>query len=180
MFLVLTSASSISLFSKSFVNIIFYGPVNNKLERWDNYLLFHILWPQYFVKLWNKIMWDKKLIISRDHCFAKYLGTSFSMQSNSKSFCFSVNYNFIVVMPRQKYLLTFFSQVIALNVFLKKVVLYTTVVIRGLCLWYNSSDFRYIFCNKPFKAFLKSQIFKDKPTSLLAIEMCNFYTTLTQ
>ena len=126
MFLVLTSASSISLFSKSFVNIIFYGPVNNKLERWDNYLLFHILWPQYFVKLWNKIMWDKKLIISRDHYFAKYLVTSFSMQSNSKSFCFSVNYNFIVVMPGQKYLLTFFSQVIALNVFLKSGFIYSS------------------------------------------------------
>ena len=39
-------AYSISLLSKSFVNIIFYDPVNNKLKRWDNYLLFQILWHQ--------------------------------------------------------------------------------------------------------------------------------------
>ena len=46
-------------------------------------------------------------------------------------------------------------------------VLYTTVVIRGLCLWYNSSNIRYIFYNKPFK--VERQMFKDKPTPLLAI-----------
>ena len=59
-------------------------------------------------------------------------------------------------------------------------VLYTTVVIRGSCLWYNSSNIRYIFSNKLFKAFLKHQMYKDKPTPPLAIKMWKFYTTLTQ
>ena len=59
-------------------------------------------------------------------------------------------------------------------------VLYATVVIRGLYLWYNSSNIKYISCNKPFKAFLEHQMFKDKPTPLLAIKMWNFYTTLMQ
>ena len=58
-------------------------------------------------------------------------------------------------------------------------VLYATVVIRGLYL-YNSSNIKYISCNKPFKAFLERQMFKDKPTPLLAIKMWNFYTTLMQ
>ena len=40
--------------------------------------------------------------ISKLKYFVKNFGTSFSMQRNSKSFCFSVNYNFIIVMPKQK------------------------------------------------------------------------------
>ena len=68
----------------------------------------------------------------------------------------------------------------SLKCFFKKVVLYTTVVIKGLCLWYNSSIIRYIFCNKPFKAFLKHQMSKDKSTTLLAIKMWNLYVTLAQ
>ena len=35
-----------------------------------------------------------------------------------------------------------------------------------------------MFCNKPFEAFLERQMFEDKSTSLLAITMWNFYTTL--
>ena len=35
-----------------------------------------------------------------------------------------------------------------------------------------------MFCNKPFKAFLERQMFEDKSTSLFAITMQNFYTTL--
>ena len=31
---------------QNFVKIIFYGHVNNKLQRWGNYLRFHILWCQ--------------------------------------------------------------------------------------------------------------------------------------
>ena len=60
--------------------------------------------------------------------FEKYLEKSFSMQNSSKSFptshepCFSVNYNFIIVIPKQKWylLLTFFSQVIVLMFFKKR------------------------------------------------------------
>ena len=37
--------------------------------------------------------------IFRLQYFLKYLGTLFSMQSNLTSFCFDVNYNFIIVMP---------------------------------------------------------------------------------
>ena len=40
--------------------------------------------------------------ISKLQYFVKKFGTSFLMQRNSKSFCFSVNYNFITVMPEQK------------------------------------------------------------------------------
>ena len=43
---------------------------------------------------------------------------------------------------------------------------YTTVVISGLRLGYNSSNIRYIFCIKPFKAFLERPMSKDKPTPL--------------
>ena len=51
--------------------------------------------------------------------------------------CFSIDYNFIIVISEQKlYLLKFFSQVIV---------------------------FRYIFCNKSFKVFLEGQMSKDKP-----------------
>ena len=38
----------------------------------------------------------------------------------------------------------------------------------GLHLWYNKSKNKYMFCNKPFKAFLEGQISKGKPTPLLA------------
>ena len=38
----------------------------------------------------------------------------------------------------------------------------------------------YIFCNKPFKAFLEHEMSKDKPIPLVAIKMWNFYTTLMQ
>ena len=68
----------------------------------------------------------------------------------------------------------------SLKCFFKKVVLYTTVVIKGLCIWYNSSIIRYILCNKPFKAFLKHQMSKDKSTTFLAIKMWNMYVTLAQ
>ena len=49
----------------------------------------------------------------------------------------------------------------------------TTVVIRELRL-YNSSNIGYIFCNKPFKVFLKHQMSKDKPSPLLAIKILLF------
>ena len=102
--------------------------------------------------------------------------------SNLKIFCFSVNYNFIFVMPEQKWYFcqTFYSQVIVLNVFLKKFFLYTTVVIRGLYLWYNSSSMRYILSNKPVKAFHEYQTSKDKPTPLFTIKIWNFHTILMQ
>ena len=102
--------------------------------------------------------------------------------SNLKIFCFSVNYNFIIVMPEQKwyFCLTFYSQVIVLNVFLKKFFLYTTVVISGLCLWYNSSSTRYILSNKPVKAFHVYQTSKGKPTPLFTIKIWNFHTILMQ
>ena len=51
----------------------------------------------------------------------------------------------------------------------------TTIAIMGLHLRYNSSNIRYIFCNKPFQAFLEHQISKDKPTSLPTIKKLNFY-----
>ena len=57
---------------------------------------------------------------------------------------------------------------------------YTTVVIRGLCLWYNSSNNSYIFRNKHFNDFLEPRMSKDKLMLLLAIKMCNFYTILMQ
>ena len=92
---------------------------------------------------------------------------------------FNVNYNFIIVIPEKRWylLLTFFSQVIVLKVFLK-ILPYTTVEIRGLHLWYNSSNIRYRFCNKRFKVFLEPQMPKDKRTYLLAVKMWNFYTIL--
>ena len=86
-------------------------------------------------KLFRKIVHQNyglsKFIILRDYCnvrqkisklryFGKYLGISFSMQRNSKSFCFRVNCHFIIVIPEKKYLLSFFSQVIVLTVFFKK------------------------------------------------------------
>ena len=47
----------------------------------------------------------------------------------------------------------------------------TTVVIGSN----NSSKIRYKFCNKPFKAFLKCQMSKDKSTPLLAIKNLLFW-----
>ena len=53
------------------------------------------------------IMCATKYLNKLQH-FAKYLEKSFSMQNSSKSFptlhepCFSVNYNFIIVIPKQK------------------------------------------------------------------------------
>ena len=38
------------------MKIIFYGPVNKKLQRRNNYLLFHTLWSQ---KSICRIMWCK-------------------------------------------------------------------------------------------------------------------------
>ena len=51
-----------------------------------------------------------------------------------------------------------------------------TVVMRGLCLWYNSSNIEYIICNKPSKPFLKCQMAKDIPIPLFSIKkpiFCN-------
>ena len=45
---------------------------------------------------------------------------------------------------------------------------------------YISSNIRYIFCNKPFKAFHECQMSKDKSNPLLAIKMWSVYTTLMQ
>ena len=50
----------------------------------------------------------------------------------------------------------------------------TAVVIRGLSLRCDSSNIVYIFCNKPFKAFLERQMSKDKLTLLFAIKMWDF------
>ena len=58
-------------------------------------------------------------------------------------------------------------------------VLYTTVVIRGYIydiIVLTSSIYSVI----NLKAFLEHQIFKGKPTPLLAIKTWNFYTTLMQ
>ena len=44
----------------------------------------------------------------------------------------------------------------------------TTIVKRRLCLLYNKSNARYIFCNTRFKAFLERQVSKDKPNPWLA------------
>ena len=65
--------------------------------------------------------------------------------------------------------MTFFSQVTVLHIFLKMLPS-TTVAKRRLSLWYTKSKIRYIFCNKPFKAFLEGQVSKDKPTRLFAIK----------
>ena len=46
----------------------------------------------------------------------------------------------------------------------------TVVVVRQLPLRYNKCNIKYIFCNKPFKAFLDVQMSKVKPTPLLAIK----------
>ena len=35
---------------------------------------------------------------------------------------------------------------------------------RGLRLWYNSFNIRYILCNKLFKVFLERLMSKEKPT----------------
>ena len=45
-----------------------------------------------------------------------------------------------------------------------------TVIMRGLCSSYNSSNIKYIICNKPFKAFLEDHMSKDTPIPLLAIK----------
>ena len=50
----------------------------------------------------------------------------------------------------------------------------TVVVIRGLCLWYNKSNSRSIFWNKHFKTFLEGEMYKGKPTFLLAIKTYTF------
>ena len=51
---------------------------------------------------------------------------------------------------------------------------FTTVVIRGLFLWYYKSFIRYIFCRETFKAFLEGQMTEDKSTPLLAIKKPTF------
>ena len=50
----------------------------------------------------------------------------------------------------------------------------TTVVKRRLSSQHIKSNIRYIFCNKPFKAFIEGQMSKDKPTPLLAIKNLRF------
>ena len=55
-------------------------------------------------------------------------------------------------------------------IFFLKMLPSTTVAKRRLSLWYTKSKIRYIFCNKPFKAFLEGQVSKDKPTRLFAIK----------
>ena len=84
---------------------------------------------------------------------------------------FSVTCNFIIVIPGKKYLLPFFFQVIVLYIFWKnkKMLSSAAVIIRGLHLWYNIYNIRYILSNKRFKALLESQMTKDKTTTLLAI-----------
>ena len=51
----------------------------------------------------------------------------------------------------------------------------TTVLIRRLCLRYDKSNIKYIFCNKRFKAFLVGQMSKDKPFPLLPIKNLLFW-----
>ena len=67
----------------------------------------------------------------------------------------------------------FFSQVIVLYISLKMLPS-TTVVKRRLSSQHTKSNIRYIFCNKPFKAFIEGQMSKDKPTPLLAIKNLRF------
>ena len=63
--------------------------------------------------------------------------------------------------------LRFFCHIIVSNIF-KKMLPSWTVVAIGLDFWYNKSNIMYMFCNKPFKAFLESQMYKNKPTPFLA------------
>ena len=44
---------------------------------------------------------------------------------------------------------------------MKKLLWSATVVIRGLCLWYNKSNIRCIFCSNCLKALHESQRFND-------------------
>ena len=56
---------------------------------------------------------------------------------------------------------------------------YTTILIRGLRLWYNSSNIGNIFCNKRFKGFLDGQISKDKPTPLQMLNFLYYFDATT-
>ena len=87
--------------------------------------IWFVLWYK-IVSFWGIIvMCDTKYLNKYNKLwhFAKYLGKSFSVENNlPKSFsslwkwCF--NFNFIIVIPKEKYyFLTFFSPVIILNVF---------------------------------------------------------------
>ena len=53
-----------------------------------------------------------------------------------------------------------------------------TKKVKGLRLWYNSFNIRYILCNNLFKVFLERLMSKEKPTLLLAIKMWNLCTIL--
>ena len=51
---------------------------------------------------------------------------------------------------------------------------------KGGCVYdiQNLSNIRYIYYNKPFKAFLQHQLSKNKPTPLLAIKNLRFIATV--
>ena len=121
-------------------------------------------------------MCDRKYLNKLRHC-AKYLGKSVPMQSNSKNLSsvqkrfFRVNYNFIIVMLKQKYLLllTVLSQVIFL-IFLKKMLPYTSR---------NKGGYVYdIIVLKSGRYSVINLLRLFLSVKQLNIKMWNFYATL--
>ena len=89
---------------------------------------------------------------------AKYLGKSFSMGNNPpKSFssvlkrCFNVNYNFIIMIRGKLISSNVFLSSYNLKYFLKNVTIYNSR--DKEVTFINSSNIRYIFCNKRFVIF---------------------------
>ena len=110
-------------------------------------------------------------------CFAKYLAKPFSMENNSKIFHAYINRIFVLIII-SSLLYPSKNKIFCFSLKLKSQIFFKNATTNnngnmGLYLWYSSSK-RYIFCNKPFKAFLEHQMSKDEPTALLAIKMWNF------
>ena len=111
------------------------------------------------------------------------------MQNDSKSFsyaqkwCVGVDYNFIIVLPKEKYylLLTFYSQDTVFSIFWK--ILICNSCNRGVTFTIKS-NISYIFCNKSFKAFLEGQmsikinqlLCLQSKTYTLDVAACHFCT----
>ena len=87
--------------------------------------------------------------------------------------CLNVNYNFIIVTGGKLISSNIFLSSYNPKYFLKNATIYNS---RDKVTFMNSSNIRYIFCNKRFNDFLERQMSKDKLNSLLAIKMWNFYT----
>ena len=96
--------------------------------------------------------------------------------------CFSVNYNFIIVIPgyicfSNVFLWSyscFFELLFIVLVVFYKMLPSTTAIIRSLSLFYNNSNSGYIFCNKHLQAFLECYMYKDE-AHLLTIKNLLFW-----